>query len=98
MFLALTVSAMMNIWWMYLIVAQIRRIINRPAGEFQDEISASDMQSQAEADGAEPSNQGDNADDRTPLLFAGSAGRESQLFGQRVDTDEERDDLHISST
>ena len=43
MFIALTVSAMMNIWWMYLIVAQIRRIINRPAGDFQDEISASDM-------------------------------------------------------
>lgn len=29
MFMAITVSAMMNIFWMYLIVAQIRRILSR---------------------------------------------------------------------
>ena len=39
MFTALTVSAMMNIFWMYLIVAQIKRIFDRQPGEQYDDVS-----------------------------------------------------------
>ena len=59
MFLALTVSALMNIFWMYLIVAQIKRILSRSQSDFADEISASDQMSQTEGGGAEPSYNGD---------------------------------------
>ena len=51
--LALTVSALMNLFWMYLITEQIKRIINRPSGEMYDEISQSDATSQAEGAGGE---------------------------------------------
>ncbi len=39
MFLALTVSALMNLFWMYLIVAQIRRILDRSQQDFAEEVS-----------------------------------------------------------
>lgn len=37
--LALTVSALMNLFWMYLITEQIKRIVNRPSGEMYDDVS-----------------------------------------------------------
>jgi len=36
MFMALTISALINLYWMYLITEQIKRIINRPQGDFVD--------------------------------------------------------------
>lgn len=59
MFIALTFSALMNCFWMYLIVAQIKRIMNRPPGEIDEDVS------QSEEGGGDPSNAGD---ERTSLL------------------------------
>ena len=41
MFLSLTVSAMMNIFWMWLIVAQIKRIVNRSGEDADGDVSQS---------------------------------------------------------
>ena len=41
MFLAITVSALMNVFWMWLIINQMKRIANRSPGE-GDEVSQSD--------------------------------------------------------
>ena len=84
MFLAITMSAILNIFWMWLIVNQIIRIINRSQEDIEDV-------SQSEDRGSEPSIQGDG--DRTPLM-----GDRADSTGDRMDTDEERDILHISST
>lgn len=60
MFMAITVSCLMNIFWMYLIIAQIRRILTRqPATDLEVE-SASDAQSQADVvGGSEPNDYDD---------------------------------------
>ena len=86
MFMSITMSAMMNIFWMYLIVNQIIRIVNRSPEDLEGDVS------QSEDRGSEPSIQGDETGDRTPLM----GGTDSA--GDRLDTDEERDILHISST
>lgn len=41
MFLSLTVSAMMNLFWMWLIVAQIKRIVNRSGEDADGDVSQS---------------------------------------------------------
>lgn len=49
MFLALTVSAMVNIYWMWLIVAQLKRIMSRAGQEDEGDVSES---AQSEAGGS----------------------------------------------
>ena len=92
MFLAITLSAIMNIFWMWLIINQIKRIINRSADDDGD-VSQS---AQSEDRGSEPSIQGDETGDRIPLIVGGDRG--DTTSADRIDTDEERDILHISST
>ena len=75
----------MNIFWMWLIVNQIIRIINRQGDDVDGDVSQS---AQSEDRGSEPSLQGDDA---TPLIGGDTSA-------DRIDTDEERDILHISST
>ena len=41
MFLSLTLSAMMNLFWMWLIVNQIKRIINRQGEDIDGDVSQS---------------------------------------------------------
>ena len=52
MFLALTISALVNIFWMWLIVNQIIRIINRQGDDVEGDVSQS---AQSEDRGSEPS-------------------------------------------
>ena len=64
-----------------------------------DDISQSDAQSQADGTGGgEPSVQGLGEDDRSPMLSFVRDTRVPSSSAERVDTDEERDVLHISST
>ena len=49
MFLALTISAMVNIYWMWLIVAQLKRIMSRAGQEDEGDVSES---AQSEAGGS----------------------------------------------
>ena len=90
MFISLTLSAIINCYWMFLIVAQIKRIINRPSGEMYDEIS------QSEDGGGEPSMQGDES---SRLIDSRALNHTPTLQpDDGLDTDDERDTLHISST
>ena len=49
MFLSITMSAIMNLFWMYLIVNQIIRIVNRSPEDLEGDVS------QSEDRGSEPS-------------------------------------------
>jgi len=83
--LSLTISALMNLFWMYLVTEQVKRIFNRPTGEMDDDVSISSA-SRSHAEGP-------NAGGESMPLLPTMKGSEEQ-----VDTDEERDVLHISST
>ena len=71
MFLALTISALVNIFWMWLIVNQIIRIINRQGEDVEGDVSQS---AQSEDRGSEPSIQGGD-DDRVELGVRYNFGR-----------------------
>lgn len=92
MAIATTISAMMNIYWMYLIVCQVIRVATRTVGPTNEYGQSEDISVYSEADGAEPSHDGTSALDE-PLLRP----RTSSLLQAENDTDEERDDLKLVS-
>ena len=70
----------MNLFWLYLIIEQIKRILNRPAGQMDDDITATSYTQSL-----------NGGQDTQPLIGSMKSAEEYH------DTDEERDDLHISS-